>query len=253
MLDAGAAQLLAEHVDLRGAVVRAATARCSRTSRPSAGPSRRASAGPTRAGGCGSTSFVWNWISQKRSKPITCSSHRLTWPSVEKFDVVWSKPTKPSRFCPPRGVVVLLEAGVERAVAAPLDEAERRVAERRRDREAGELAAARVLEAAHVVDRRAAAALEQAERLLRVLDLEVERADAVGVLAQPAPGPAALAARLDAHDHAVARHEGESTSGARPASAPRSCRRSRRSPSPRCRSAGCARGRARSSAPTPAA
>ena len=51
----------------------------------------------------GSTSVVWNWISQKRSKPITCSSHRATAPRVGKFEVVWSKPTNPRRFAPPRG------------------------------------------------------------------------------------------------------------------------------------------------------
>ena len=52
-------------------------------------------------------------------------------------------------------------------------------------------------------------ALEEAERPLRVLHLEVERAHTVRVLAQPPPGPAALAPRLDADDHAVAGHEGD--------------------------------------------
>ena len=38
----------------------------------------------------GTTSAVWNSISQYRSKPITCSSQRVTGARVGKFEVVWS-------------------------------------------------------------------------------------------------------------------------------------------------------------------
>ena len=38
----------------------------------------------------GTTSVVWNSISQYRSKPITCSIHRMAGARVGKFEVVWS-------------------------------------------------------------------------------------------------------------------------------------------------------------------
>ena len=55
-----------------------------------------------------------------------------------------------------------------------------------------------------VVDRRAAALFEQAERLVDVFDLEDQRADAIGVLRQEPRGATALADRLAAHDLDVA-------------------------------------------------
>ena len=111
--------------------------------------------------------------------------------------------------------VVHLEARVERPVAVALDEPESRVAEGRRDREEGDRVPGLVLEPPDVVDRRPPSALEQAERLPDVLHLEVERADPVRVLAQPAPRPTALAPRLDAHHHAVAGQERERLLSAR--------------------------------------
>jgi hypothetical protein len=96
-----------------------------------------------------------------------------------------------------------LGAGPQRAEAAALAEPERAVAERRRDRELAQRAAV-VGERLDVVDRRAAALLEQRERPRDVLDLEHQRADAVGVLRQEAVRAAALADRRRAHDLDVA-------------------------------------------------
>jgi hypothetical protein len=88
-------------------------------------------------------------------------------------------------------------------VAAALAEPEGAVAERRGDRELAQRAAV-VLEGLNLVDRRAAALLEQPERALGVLDLERERADAVRVLAEEARGPARITERRAAHDVDVA-------------------------------------------------
>src|SRR5262249_22910556 len=87
----------------------------------------------------------------------------------------------------------------ERPIALALDEAEGRVAERRRDREHRQRAAV-VAEAHDVRDHGAAALVEQLEGLLDVLDLEDDRAHALGVLAQPAPGAPAFTDGL-ADDH----------------------------------------------------
>jgi hypothetical protein len=91
-------------------------------------------------------------------------------------------------------------------VAAPLDEAERRVAERGRDAERP-VRPAVVAVLLHVGDRRRAALLEEPEAAPGVLHLEHDRADAVGVLAQVAPRAPAVAARLRADDAHVARLE----------------------------------------------
>src|SRR5262249_60529889 len=85
--------------------------------------------------------------------------------------------------------------GVELAEGVPLDEAEGRVAEGRRDGEHGE-AAAVVLEAADIVDGGRAPLLEEAEGVADVLDLEDERAHAIRVLAEEAPRPPPLAGPL---------------------------------------------------------
>jgi len=95
------------------------------------------------------------------------------------------------------------EPGEQRLIAAPLDEAEGGVAERRRDREHGQ-AAAVVAKALHVGDERAAALVQQAERAVDVLDLQHHRPDPLGVLAQVAPGAATLADRLQDHEHRAA-------------------------------------------------
>ena len=131
------------------------------------------------------------------------------WPSVceVRGRVVEAHEAEPVR--PAARLVVDDEAREERAVALALDEAEGSVAERRGDGEEGDLVAARILDAANVVDRRASAALEQAERLVHVLDLEVQRPDAVGVLLEPARCAPAFAARRDADHRAVAREERE--------------------------------------------
>src|SRR5262249_45295097 len=86
-------------------------------------------------------------------------------------------------------------ARIQRLVAVALPEPERRVAERRRDRELLQ-GPALAVELLDVVDRGAAALLDQAERLVDVLDLEDQRADAVGVLAEEPAG----AARAQADD-----------------------------------------------------
>ncbi len=57
------------------------------------------------------TSVVWNSTYQKRSKPITCSSHSSAGLMVWKLEVMWSKPSKPKLFLPPRGSGCGLEAG----------------------------------------------------------------------------------------------------------------------------------------------
>src|SRR5262249_26813156 len=64
--------------------------------------------------------------------------------------------------------------------------------------------AAVVGERPDVFDRRAAALLEQRERARRVLDLEDQRADAVGMLRQEAVRAAAFPDRRAAHDKHVA-------------------------------------------------
>ena len=87
-----------------------------------------------------------------------------------------------------------------------LEEAKRRVAEGRRDREHRERAAV-VGEALDVGDERAAALVEQAERPIDVLDLQHDGADALGVLAQVAPGAPAVAHGLVHHERRVARAE----------------------------------------------
>ena len=82
---------------------------------------------------------------------------------------------------------VARDARVEAAVAASLDEAEGGVAERGRDVERAQRPAL-VLVHLEVGDGGAAALLEEPEAPLRVLHLEDHRADAVGVLAEVAPG-----------------------------------------------------------------
>ena len=59
-------------------------------------------------------------------------------------------------------------------------------------------------EALDVGDERAAALLEQRERAFDVLDVEHDRADPLGVLAQVAPGAAAFADRLVDDEQRVA-------------------------------------------------
>src|SRR3569623_573362 len=108
--------------------------------------------------------------------------------------------------------LVVAAAGVwnrarpQRRERIALAEPERRVAERRGDRELAQHAAT-LTDRLDVGDRRAAALLEQAERLLDVLDLEAQRADAVGVIREEAGGAATFADRLAAHDLDVARLE----------------------------------------------
>ena len=67
---------------------------------------------------------------------------------VWKFEVTWSKLAEAEAVPRRRRGRRRLEAGVERLEALALDEAEGGVAERRRDREEADLAAAVVLDAA---------------------------------------------------------------------------------------------------------
>src|SRR5205823_4133202 len=87
----------------------------------------------------------------------------------------------------------------ERAISFALDEAEGRVAERRGDGEHRQRAAV-VVKAHDVRDQGAAALVEQLERLVDVLDLEHDGADAFGVLAQPAPRAPAFTDGLADHE-----------------------------------------------------
>ena len=106
-------------------------------------------------------------------------------------------------------LVVRLEAGKQRLVSVALDEAEGRIAEGRRDREECDRAPAVVLERLDIPDGGATPLLEEAERLLDVLDLEVEGPHAVGVLSEPTRGATPFPARLDADHDRVAGHERE--------------------------------------------
>src|SRR6185436_5268041 len=67
--------------------------------------------------------------------------------------------------------------------------------------------AAVIREALDVRDERAAALVEQRERAVDVLDVEHDRADTLGVLAQVAPGAPALADGLVDHEQRLARPE----------------------------------------------
>src|SRR4029079_2870760 len=76
----------------------------------------------------------------------------------------------------------------------------------RRDREHRQRAAV-VREALDVGDERAAALVEQGERAVDVVDVEHDRAHALGMLAQVAPGAPALADGLEDDEQRVARPE----------------------------------------------
>ena len=152
---------------------------------------------------------MWNSISQKRSNP-----HHVLQPEDgggESGDVrgrVIVAHEADSVSAPGRAVVGF-EARIERLVSIALDEAERRIGERRRDREEGQRAAAVALEPLDLGDGRAASLLEEAERLLDVLNFKVQRTDAVGMLLKPARCATTLAAGLHADNDRVAGHEGQ--------------------------------------------
>ena len=139
---------------------------------------------------------------------------------VWKLEVTWSTRVEAEAVLPALGRLVEDHPREQRPVAVALDEAEGGVAERRGDGEpssASRRASSR--DALDVLDDGAAAPLQELERLLHVLHREVEGADAVRVLAQPARRAPALAAGLAHHQDDVARLEDEALLLAAPARA----------------------------------
>ena len=197
VLDAVAAVVLGEEVDLRLLEERPERLVVGELHARARIPHDDRLADPTRAALLlrPATSCVWKAISQNCSKPSTCSIQSSAGFMVWKLAVRWSICWKPNRL-PPRGRAAGSGRSRGRAcVAAPLDEAEGRVAERRGDREHRQRAAV-VREALHVGDERPAALVEQPERPVDVLDVEHDGADPLGVLAQVAPGAPPFADRL---------------------------------------------------------
>src|SRR5690606_4997206 len=98
--------------------------------------------------------------------------------------------------------------GKERHGSTPLDEAERGVPERGRDRERGERSFV-ALDVLDVGDRRSAPRLEQREGALGVLHAAGDRAHAVRVLGEEALRATAVPERHRAHDRTVSRAKRE--------------------------------------------
>src|SRR5690606_14723278 len=117
-----------------------------------------------------------------------------------RFSRDWSSDVCSSDLAP--GRIERDHAREQRHVPAPLDEAERGVAEGRRDRERGEGALV-PLDVLDVGNGRAAPRFEQGERALGVAHAERDRADPVRVFGEEAVRTAALSHRSRAHDRTV--------------------------------------------------